>query len=176
MPPRRFTPYPPGPAHGPGPTRHAPSHVGQSLRAPLPHDPTRMSHIPLPRNGPCSGTRWPPRLYVSKERMESLPGKHPSTLAIVDVLWQHPAGAGVFHRRARSTGGGRRTGSYHAYGKPLASPAHRQLPRGSTSPSSYARATQRESPAQVGRVYPKPPRCSPFGDENGVRFPWAASS
>ena len=25
--------------------------------------------------------------------------------------------------------------------------------------------------AQVGRVYPKPPRCSPVGDANGVRIP-----
>ena len=25
-----------------------------------------------------------------------------------------------------------------------------------------------------GGFHPKPPRCSPFGDENGVQFPWAA--
>ena len=66
--------------------------------------------------------------------------------AFVDLLAQQPAGAGEFDRGARSTGG-----------KPLAD-----------SGTSHRDAT---SPAQVGRVYPKPPRCSPSGDANGVRLP-----
>jgi hypothetical protein len=41
------------------------------------------------------------------------------------------------------------------------------VPGAIASPSSEG--TQRDEPAQVGRVHPKPPRCSPFGDANGVR-------
>ncbi len=42
------------------------------------------------------------------------------------------------------------------------------------NPSPSCEGTQRDEPAQVGRVYPKPPRCSPSGDANiaeEVRFP-----
>ncbi len=35
----------------------------------------------------------------------------------------------------------------------------------------YEGTLTRRSPAQVGRVYPKPPRCSPIGDANGARNP-----
>ena len=46
--------------------------------------------------------------------------------------------------------------------------------RASTSrsaPSQAPRGTQRDEPAQVGRVHPKPPRCSPFGDAKGFEPP-----
>ena len=46
------------------------------------------------------------------------------------------------------------------------------LPRGSSTPLDLREGTSTwRSPAQVGRVYPKPPRCSPDGDANGVRPP-----
>ena len=57
-------------------------------------------------------------------------------------------------------------GAYLAYGYSLAI-------LGITYSSSGG-APQRLEPDKVGRVYPKPPRCSPFGDANGVRLPRAA--
>ena len=47
----------------------------------------------------------------------------------------------------------------------------RHITNSLATPSSYTGAPDAESPAKVGRVYPKPPRCSPAGDENGVRVP-----
>ena len=40
--------------------------------------------------------------------------------------------------------------------------------------SSSRGAPQRNQSDKVGRVYPKPPRCSPLGNANRVRLPRAA--
>ena len=126
---------------------------------------------------PCCSTR--PRAMDRGPRSTITTGPGPvrasltaiARSAIVDVLAQHPAGAGTFDRWARSTGGPRIGPGENAYlGKPLADPGTSPT-RGTSTyelPGSNPNGT---SPAQVGRVYPKPPRCSPFGDANGVRLP-----
>ena len=66
------------------------------------------------------------------------------------------------------------TGPYLAYSKPLAHPALQGFANPLAAPQA-PRATRGHSdgasPAQVWRVQPKPPRCSPVGDANEVRFP-----
>ena len=100
---------------------------------------------PAAPHGSCHGQRDPKHQHHRASPGACKPHGHART-AFVDLLAQQPAGAGHFDRGARSTGG-----------KPLAD-----------SGTSHRDAT---SPAQVGRVYPKPPRCSPSGDANGVRLP-----
>jgi hypothetical protein len=52
------------------------------------------------------------------------------------------------------------------FGKPLVLPR----PSWPAKPLELREGTlTRQSPALVGRVYPKPPRCSPVGDANKVR-------
>ena len=64
-------------------------------------------------------------------------------------------------------------GAYFAYGQPLAALGIIYSFSGTLS-EPLEGAPQRHEPAQVGKVYPKPPCCSPLGDANGVRLPWAA--
>ncbi len=163
-----------------------PLHVVQSARASTAPDPTRIRHIPFPRNGPCFGTRWSSRLPVGKGTQLSI--HLTRMLPTLDGNCGRAAAASSrcrsvlvgCHIRCRSVpvgchihraGCGLETGPYLAYGKPLADPAHRQAPRFFTSPSSYARASRRGKSSEGGRVYPKPPRCFPVGGENGLQFP-----
>ncbi len=64
-----------------------------------------------------------------------------------------------------------REGAYLVYGKPLADSCT-NLAFAFEPPEGASR--QHEQEPQVWRVYPKQRRCSPFGDANGVRLPWAA--
>ena len=94
----------------------------------------------------------------------------------MDLLAQQPAGAGLFDRGARTCKG---HGSNQRRGlPPRVRPAPRRprhiaytLVRWPTSPHE-ANPTSRVSAGGEGQ--PQPPRCSPFGDANGVRLPWAA--
>jgi hypothetical protein len=57
-------------------------------------------------------------------------------------------------------------------GRPVTTPPARARTLRSAPPQApSSEGTQRDEPAQVGRVHPKPPRCSPFGDASGVRNP-----
>ena len=157
----------PGPdSDGPDTTVTSPSRSGRVQR------PARTRFGPgliLARLSPPTAQRH----GVQRARMLLAHRVKPLAKPIVDVPKRHPAGAGAFHLDATTTGraADRRRGRSRA----------RQLPRSTTPPSwllnpldlSEGTSTRR-SPAQVGRVYPKPPRCSPDGDANGVRNPWAA--
>jgi hypothetical protein len=93
--------------------------------------------------------------------------------AIVDVLAPAPSRCrpdrpvGLIDRWATDLVGD----AYFVYGF---SP-HTDSGTSSTSTRSLGPRASRGPPdgesAKVGRVYPKPPRCSPSGDANGVRFP-----
>ena len=90
--------------------------------------------------------------------------------AIVDVLWQHPAGAGTFHRGATSTGGLRiGTGPTSR----STSPSSDRLPHGSTSPSSYARANPptRQTQRRWGGSTPNHPAALQSGMQMGSESP-----
>jgi hypothetical protein len=52
-------------------------------------------------------------------------------------------------------------------------PARASTPR--SAPSQAPRGTQRDEAAQVGRVHPKPARCSPFGDAKGFQTPLSSN-
>ena len=97
-----------GRAQCPARARVGPDHLGLACH------PTRLSATGYSRpNAPC------------------VPGPALAK-AIVDVLWQHPAGAGTFHRGATSTGGlGSEPGQRRARRapRPIDYPTARQAPR-----------------------------------------------
>jgi hypothetical protein len=159
--PQRTPPARPGPrpVHD---VHHVPPYTSDRRPGPgRPPDPTRTRHIPFSRNGPCSGTRWSSRLHVGKGGDSSALAREgncgraaaaPSRCRIVPVIWPRSGGGAPTSRTASPSP------TWH-------------ITNSLATPSSYAGALDAESPAQVGRVYPKPPRCSPAGDENGVRLP-----
>ena len=174
--------------HGPGPTRgltrlhHAPQRTPPARPGPRPvHDahhvppytsdrrpgpgrpPTRLGHVTSPSHatarapapvGPRDST-WAKGEDSSALAREGNCGRAaaaPSRRRTVPVIWPRSGGGAPTSRTASP------------------SPAW-HITNSLATPSSFARAPDAESPAQVGRVYPKPPRCSPAGDENGVRVP-----
>ena len=166
MPLRRFTPSPPGPACGPGPTRHVPIRrtVGAGPAAPRPD-----SDVSRP---PSTQRPVPRHPFVSEGGWTHSPGKPPAlagncgrAAAAPSRCRRVPPG-GPIHRGRDADGALPRVRQAPRLPRHIVNPfAVRQAPRATRGQPDA------ESPAQVGRVYPKPPRCSPFGDENGVRFP-----
>jgi hypothetical protein len=158
--------------HGPGPTRgltrlhHAPQRTPPARPGPRPvHDAhhvplytsdrrpgprvapdlTRTRHIPFPRNGPCSGTRWSSRLHVGKG--EGLPRTRARR-----QLWTCCSGTQQAQDRTSDLATVWRRGSYLAYGKPLAGLAHHQLPR---NPLELREGTRRGESSAGGEGLPQ---------------------
>ena len=129
----QHTSPPIGPGHSPAPDSDGPDFT-----------PTHRP-VPTPRTAPRHGAR-PARPDCHHG---AAPGACATRSPIVDVLAQHPAGAGTFDRWARSTGGhGSDQGgdAYLGYGKPLTDPG--------TSPS----------PSTEGLPWP------PEGDPTGLNL------
>jgi hypothetical protein len=154
----------------------SPGHL--ALRLPLASDFTGQAR-PTHRHSNCLETLRP----APSHRGRSLdPPNQRANIAQFCQLWKCQTG----HQRRRHSGtnvtalgrhcrGCLRLHYEHGAGDPgrlVTAPtcSSKHLTLGAnTSPSSEG--TQRVEPAQVGRVHPKPPRCSPFGDANGVRNP-----
>ncbi len=141
------------------------------LHAPVPDSegPSALGHALLLHTAPCHGQRAP-KHHHHRARPGACKPHGPSSLGICGLASTATSRCRHVRPGARSTGGhGSDQGENAYHGKPLAdsgtSPTREPLP------TSYRRYPDGTSPAQVGRVYPKPPRCSPSGDANGFRLP-----
>jgi hypothetical protein len=93
----------------------------------------------------------------------------PPATPIVVVLEKHPAGAGAINRGATSIGRAAvEAGPFAAIGDALSfyPPALLAL-----KPLQLREGTRLGRSSAGGEGQPQPPRCSPVGDENGVRIP-----